>query len=110
METFKDYVPLSANDFTAAVSTVTSTGSTSADLRRRLQAALTSLPEQTNVTALLAQFSRAVAGLVGVGQLQSEAETIATGIGGISNENSNAAAGIANVSHAVCHLNVDAVY
>ena len=56
------------------------------------------------MTALLTQFSRAVAGLVGVGQLQSEAETIATGIRGVSNDNSNAAAGIANVSHAVCYF------
>lgn len=40
-----------------------------------------------------------------MGELRSEAETVAAGIRAVSNDNSNAAYGIANVSHAVLSLN-----
>ena len=98
METLEDYVPLNPDNFTATVSAITSTGSSSGGLQSRVQAALTALTARTDVTAILTEFTRAVAGLVGVEQLRSEAETIAIGIAGVSNDNTNAATNLAAVS------------
>ena len=104
METLQDYIPLNPDNFTAAVSAITSTGSSSGDLQSRVQAALTALTACTDVTAILTEFTRAVAGLVGVEQLRSEAETIAIGIAGVSNDNTNAATSLAAVSQTMSPL------